>query len=322
MKTSTLIPQLLLLLLAAFAASSNAASPQSSGRPFKPDIPKTWDDAVMANLELPLAEPAYSPKHISSDYYYRIPVRPIYQSYPVYHPKHEPPGYLDRLRRLEPRVLWDDKGRRPTLKTEADWIKAGELVFDSSILVTAHGHISTSTNTTLLFRDPRWYERTGTPITARGVVPFYRYVIREKGQIEVGLLSRAMCHTRVMPDGSVLTGAQGNFSFDRAFAEDCRNDPSSIESDRLLERLLFHTPWLKPDPQSQLAQIRPLRVQRLLCHVGGLVRSRAHERHLRAHRLERPARHEDPRREGPRVRAGFVGGRPQGADGIFENALV
>lgn len=209
----------------------------------------------MTNLELALAEPAYSPKHVSSDYYYQIPVRPIYQSYPVYHPKHEPPGYLDKLRRLEPRVLWDDKGRRPTLKTEADWIKAGELVFDSSILVTGQGHISTSTNATWLFRDPKWYERTGTPITRDGVVPFYRYLIREKGQIEIGLLSCAMCHTRVLPDGSTLKGAQGNFPFDRVFATDYRNDPSSIETDRLLERLLFHTPWLKPDPQSQLAQM-------------------------------------------------------------------
>ena len=27
-----------------------------------------------------------------------------------------------------------------------------------------------------------------------------------------------MCHTRVMPDGSVVKGAQGNFPFDKAMA--------------------------------------------------------------------------------------------------------
>ena len=37
-------------------------------------IPKTWDDAAMATLELPLAYPAGSPKHVSSESYYRIPV--------------------------------------------------------------------------------------------------------------------------------------------------------------------------------------------------------------------------------------------------------
>lgn len=254
MKESTLMRLTTFLALAGWAASLNAAAPQSSNLPFKPAIPKTWDDAVMADLELPLAEPTYSPKHVSADYYYRIPVRPIYQSYPVYHPKHEPPGYLDKLRGFKPRVLWDDQGRRPTLRTEADWIKAGELVFDSPIVIGA-GRISMSTNFNSLLRDPKWYERTGSPTNRQGVLPFYRYVIREKGLVEIGILSCAMCHTRVMPDGSTLKGAQGNFPSDRVFAEDYRSDPSAIEADRLLERLLFHTPWLKSDPQAQLAQM-------------------------------------------------------------------
>ena len=59
---------------------------------FRPEIPKTWDDAEIAALELPLANPAGSPKHISANYYYKIPVRPIYRSYAVFAPGHEPPG--------------------------------------------------------------------------------------------------------------------------------------------------------------------------------------------------------------------------------------
>jgi len=47
---------------------------------FTPTIPKVWDDALIASLELPLVEPAYSPKHVTADYYYKIPVRPIYRS--------------------------------------------------------------------------------------------------------------------------------------------------------------------------------------------------------------------------------------------------
>lgn len=65
-------------------------------------IPKTWDDARIATHEVPLAHTAGSPKHVSSDYYYRIPVRPIYKGYAVYAPDHEPPDYMVWLMQQEP----------------------------------------------------------------------------------------------------------------------------------------------------------------------------------------------------------------------------
>ena len=69
-----------------------------------------WDDEAIATIELPLADPVGSPKHISSDYYYRIPVRPIYKSYPVYTPGHEPcPVTLSRSSKA-PEVVWDESG--------------------------------------------------------------------------------------------------------------------------------------------------------------------------------------------------------------------
>ncbi len=76
--------------------------------------------------------PASPPEHISSDYYYRMPVRPIYKSYPIYAPGKEPPGYFDKLKQLEPEIAFDPA----TLKTEADWIKAGELAFDAPVGMT------------------------------------------------------------------------------------------------------------------------------------------------------------------------------------------
>src|SRR6266705_5589198 len=78
---------------------------KQSGSAFSPTIPKTWDDDAIATLEVPLANPVGSPKHVSADYYYRIPVAPIYKSYPVYAPGHEPPGYIDRLRGQEPVIV-------------------------------------------------------------------------------------------------------------------------------------------------------------------------------------------------------------------------
>jgi len=216
-----------------------------------PVVPRVWDDAIMPTLELPSVEPAYTPKQIKADYYYRIPVRPIYRSYPVYRPDKEPKGYYEGLLQKEPEILWDDKDHRPELHTEADWLRAGELVFDAAINVS-NGRMSGSSNADNFLRDPTWYQRTGMPVTIEGKVPFYSYVIREKGKIEIGTLSCAMCHTRIMPGGVVVKGAQGNFPFNQAFAEDVRSDPSTtpimIEAARAGTRLLYRTPWLNPDP--------------------------------------------------------------------------
>jgi hypothetical protein len=92
-----------------------------------PSIPRVWDDAEMAALQLPLVDSTASPKQIPSEYYYRIPVRTIYKSYPVYAPGKEPAGYLEWLKQQEPESTFDASA----LKTEADWLKAGELVFNS-----------------------------------------------------------------------------------------------------------------------------------------------------------------------------------------------
>lgn len=92
---------------------------------WSPEIPKVWDEAALTSMELPLAKPSASPKHASPDYYYRIPVRPIYKSYPIYAPGKEPDGYWEWLNRQEPEVAFDPS----RLKTQADWIKAGAIVF-------------------------------------------------------------------------------------------------------------------------------------------------------------------------------------------------
>ena len=81
-------------------------------------VPRAWDDDAMASLQVPLAEAAFSPVHVSSGYYYAIPVRPIYKSFPIYAPHREPVGYMQWLKEQEPEVAFDTS----TLKTETDWI--------------------------------------------------------------------------------------------------------------------------------------------------------------------------------------------------------
>jgi hypothetical protein len=234
-----------------------------SGQKSMPFIPETWDD--LRTLEVPLASPSYSPVEVTWEYYYRIPWRPIYKSYPVYAPGHEPAGYMEWLKQQAPEVLWgiDDEGasHRPRLETEADWIAAGEIVFDAPIYYDQNPWGSSVVGVDNV-RDPAWYRATQTPVAGDGVMPFARYVIRRKGQVELGQQSCGMCHTRVMPDGSVIKGAQGNFPFDRAAAFRLEELTSREESRiRLLDRVRlflrssFDAPWVKPAPESALNRL-------------------------------------------------------------------
>ena len=237
-------------LAAGTSLSSNARGSPGEPPPRGADrtVPDTWDEARLASLQVPLPHAGPSPEHVPGAYYRSIPVRPIYRSYDVYHPDREPNGYLEWLQSREPEIIWDET-RSPALESEADWIKAGELVFDSP-LAWGNGSLG-GPYLSLQVREPAWYEYTKSPLTAEGKLPFYRYVIRTKGKVEVGMLSCAMCHTRVLPDKTVVKGAQGNFPFGRAMAYDWRkvNQPNFV---RGLELLLYGAPWLQPDPLGTL----------------------------------------------------------------------
>jgi hypothetical protein len=215
-------------------------------------IPKTWDDTEIRTHEIPLADPIGSPKHVSAEYYYRIPVRPIYKGYPVYAPDHEPPAYMEWLRQQEPVVLWDDGGHAPPLTTDVDWIRAGEIVFNAPIGSNPNFRIEH-------VRSRIWYEKTGAPVAKDGTVPEFQYIVRKKGEVELGFSSCAFCHTRVMPDGSVLKGAQGNFPVQTAFAFGLRaNAAAAKDKDALLLqtrrflKALNGAPWLHPDPEARV----------------------------------------------------------------------
>ena len=207
-------------------------------------IPRTWDDAIMPTLEVPLSHPVGSPKPVSADYYYKIPVRPIYKQYPVYAPGREPVGYMEWLKKQDPVILWDDANHKPKLETEADWIKAGEDVFTAPPFSEAgdQGFIAIAD-----VKSTTWYEKSGIPISKDGVLPFVHYVIREKGKIELGSFSCAMCHTRVMPNGDAIKGPQGNFPFERSI-EFSPRPPLPTPLLHGFNQALYAAPWLHPDP--------------------------------------------------------------------------
>jgi hypothetical protein len=205
---------------------------------YHPEIPKTWDAVALASLEVPHPDPRYSPVAVPVEYYYRVPVRPVYKTYPVYAPGREPAHYIEWLRQQEPRVIFDPA----QLRSQDDWIKAGGLVFDAPFgfdFVIRLADVRTAA----------WFEHVQPPLTKTGVMPFVSYVIREKGKIELGTFACAMCHTRVLPDGTTIRGAQGNFPIDRANAFGFRHAPAQIVRD--VYRTLSGAPWLKPDPADQ-----------------------------------------------------------------------
>ena len=214
-------------------------------------VPRAWDQHELDRFEVPLVHAEASPKHVAPDYYYRIPVRPIYKSYPIYAPGHEPLDYLAWLEAQEPEVVFEAS----KLQSDAEWIEAGELVFDAPIGFGASFTLSQ-------VRDRSWYDLHNVPVTNDGIMPFSRYVIRSKGVVEVGSGACLMCHARVMPDGSLLKGAQGNFPVDRILAANMRvqaersgDSRALLESIRLGQRTFFSMPWLRPDPAARISKM-------------------------------------------------------------------
>src|SRR2546425_5198273 len=207
-------------------------------------IPRTWNAASVSSFELPLARPAFSPIQISEEAYYRIPERVLYKTYPVYHPSREPVGYLDWLKQQEPEIAFNASEYR----TPAQWIAAGELVFNAP---TSFEPVFFSSAD---LRDPTFYTETGMPVGADGTIPFARWIVRKRGVIELGSMGCATCHTRVLTDGRIVAGAPSNNPADRQGTRLLRK-AAAVSPDKLTARLRtfarqFEVPWISSDPNA------------------------------------------------------------------------
>ena len=150
---------------------------------------------------------------------------------------------MDWLKQQEPQAAFD----RAALKTRDDWVKAGEAVFNAAV---SFGPVFFSADDV---RDPGFYEKMAMPVARDGTVPFARWVIRRKGEVELGSMGCNTCHTRVLSDGTVVPGAQGNNPGDRQGAGLLRRAAQAGDSAQALDRVRlfarqFEVPWLKNDP--------------------------------------------------------------------------
>jgi hypothetical protein len=252
---------LVLLLPAALLVSQTPQREVREVHGRRPLIPKLWDNNELAKMTLPPARPQGHLVYVSSSYFYSITGLQIYKSYPVYRPDREPKGYRESVKQQDPVLTFDPA----KLVSEADWISAGETVFNAPTAFESVDDV----------RDPAWYARLNVPVTTEGVVPGYYYVVRKKGQVELGILSCATCHTRVLPDGTLVPGAQGNFPVERAYAYGLRkHSPEAVEA-RLEAGLNFSsserkrlTDGLYDRPTAEIASIHEAMIPGIAMRPG------------------------------------------------------
>src|SRR5207253_2212487 len=87
-----------------------------------------------------------------------------------------------------------------------------EVVFEAA---TAYENPGLAFNDVL---NPDVYAQTRVRLTKDGILPWLRYVVREKGKVEVGSLSCASCHLSVLANATVMRVGQGNFPLDQFIA--------------------------------------------------------------------------------------------------------
>lgn len=228
-------------------------------------IPRVWDMEKLKSQYLPLADRSNEVSHIPEDLYYKIPERIAYKTYPLYLPGREPKGYYEWLLKQEPQIIFDAS----TLKSEADWIKAGEIIYDMpqdfEPFMDSVGDIKE------LIHIAEMVSAVHVPVTKDGSIPFFQLAIRTKGKIEKGTLACSNCHNRVMPDGSLLKGGQGNHPFNAAVIYDVTSKmqqskvPDSVARaiTSSVFRVLYGAPWIRHESQEFIKNPDPKKVTAL-----------------------------------------------------------
>jgi Cytochrome c len=162
--------------------------------PFRPEIPKVWDDAALAEWATPVAGLNVRPKHMSASEYDALKIENL-RTYPVYAPGREPEGYWKKLQELGPQPLIDTS----ELKTQADWISAGKRVFDELDFL----HLRTL--------DPKYINEVrnrtqGGRVLADGTLFGLRWVPTQQG-VALTFSNCSFCHTMFLQDGTRVPGA-------------------------------------------------------------------------------------------------------------------
>ena len=182
-----------LLCLGGYLVSVHAGTNQ-----WTPQIPKTWDEAAIAEWATPVAGLNVRPRHISAAEYYSLAADNL-RTYPVYFPGREPDGYWDMLQQIGPKPLIEPE----TLKTETDWIEAGRRVFDEADDL----HLRTFEPRFIeAARNREALEQTLARPSPQGTVFGARWVPTKQG-VALTFSNCSFCHVQYLADGRRLAGA-------------------------------------------------------------------------------------------------------------------
>src|ERR1700689_4994572 len=135
------------------------------------------------------------------------------------------------------------------LHTREDWIAAGREVFYGRELPRFSG----SEDNLKLIRDPRVLEAYKLQTTSDGVLLGLRYVVRQKGKVELGTDTCAMCHVQIH-NGKVVEGPPNNYTpFGPLMGDLTRRyasiSPAFFDTRRRQQmREDYRVPYLKDDP--------------------------------------------------------------------------
>jgi len=205
-----------------------------------------WNEDALKSMTMPLAGSKVAIHYAPAEWYYKIPERIIYRSYPVYHPTKEPRNYMAFLQAQQPEIVFD----AAKLKTEGDWLRAGEAVFSNpenfGLLTVDDIH------------DPDAWDKFHFTADWEGSLPGWRYVIRKKGKLEIATTLCGSCHERVIdgqtvagPASTALQGTLESYVLHRDL-RGAKNWDAAARDLASHQFALFSVPWQSPDPAAKL----------------------------------------------------------------------
>ncbi len=189
------------------------AAPRDA-QPWKPDIPRVWDEAALADWATPVAGLNVRPTHISARDYYSLEIENL-RTYPVYFPGREPDGYWEMLQHIGPKPLIEPQ----ELQTEEDWIEAGRRVFDEA----DHLHLRTLDPAFVTAaRSPETFAQARVEPLPDGTVFGSRWVPTKQG-VALSFGNCNNCHLWYSSDGRRVPGASEFAEVSRTRAPKYRN---------------------------------------------------------------------------------------------------
>ncbi len=229
---------------------------------------RIWNEEDLAEWATPVAGLGVRPAHVGEEDYYAAPIDDL-KTYPVYHPSREPKGYREWMKSQGPRPVIEPA----KLATKADWIDAGRQVFDQLDTV---GSRCSDPAVLAYFSDAAavdaHVDATHDVVTKDGIILDYLWVVQRDGTLAISSSSCQGCHSRRMPDGSLLAGAPSNFDLSDSPAAETilgqlKLSPSLTAGQEIYAQ--FGVPWLDGDVHAKFATMSDEDVRKFFAQDSG-----------------------------------------------------